>query len=434
MRLIRLLKRDLAREMATWVGRDLLSTEQARQICQLYGIDFDSVGDGKRGYAVLMGLGFLFVGLALITLIGANWEDIPRAVRAGGLVTVTTLTHLFALHRLGRDERGFAVALFLLGNLLFGASIILIAQVYHLGEHMPDGVFWWALGSLPFALILRESWLTLFSLALAFIWFFLELNLGFFPTLFPMFILAGIYVLVTGPTSILLFVTIAGACGIWYEAALSALWTDAYDYKLHAEHLPASAALFIFAYALSHVFHASDSAKIKDFDTVLTLWVLRFTFVALLLLSFEYPWREAIRESYQYRDSMLAVTAAMLLAAALVAWRVGQLAMVLGLSALCLGTTFALIAVEDASHAIAFQTATNLVLVSLGIRLIWRGIVAGLSHYYFLGVSSILVTGLVRYFDLIGDYVGGAALFMVMALVLLAAARFWRQTQTRDAR
>ena len=33
--------------------------------------------------------------------------------------------------------------LFFLGNLFYGASIILVAQIYHLGEHMPDGVFWW---------------------------------------------------------------------------------------------------------------------------------------------------------------------------------------------------------------------------------------------------------------------------------------------------
>ena len=40
-----------------------------------------------------------------------------------------------------------ATGLFFLGNIFYGASIILIAQIYHLGEYMPDGVFWWDTGS-----------------------------------------------------------------------------------------------------------------------------------------------------------------------------------------------------------------------------------------------------------------------------------------------
>ena len=71
-------------------------------------------------------------------------------------------------YRSGRTSP--AVGLFILGNLFYGASIILIAQIYHLGEHMPDGVFWWALGSLPFAVLLCNTWLTLFSGLLALLW------------------------------------------------------------------------------------------------------------------------------------------------------------------------------------------------------------------------------------------------------------------------
>jgi len=43
MRLIRLLKKDLAMEAADWVDKDLISADQARGICKAYDVDFDSV-------------------------------------------------------------------------------------------------------------------------------------------------------------------------------------------------------------------------------------------------------------------------------------------------------------------------------------------------------------------------------------------------------
>ena len=188
MRLIRLLKRDLATEVATWVEREIISVDQARSICRLYEVDYDAIRSRSTGYRVLVVLGFLFIGLALITVIGANWDEIPRAARMAGLLALTAGTHALALHhhRLGRAS--LATGLFVLGNLFYGASIILVAQIYHLGEHMPDGVFWWALGSLPFAVLLCSPWLTLMSGLLALIWLYLEYTTGFLSATFVTFV------------------------------------------------------------------------------------------------------------------------------------------------------------------------------------------------------------------------------------------------------
>ena len=48
------------------------------------------------------------------------------------------------------------------------------------------------------------------------------------------------------------------------------------------------------------------------------------------------------------------------------------------------------------------------------------------GHYFFVGIATVLLTGFLRYVDLIGDYIGGSVLFIVMALVLLGAARLWK--------
>ncbi len=70
--------------------------------------------------------------------------------------------------------------------------------------------------------------------------------------------------------------------------------------------------------------------------------------------------------------------------------------------------------------------ATNLMLVVTGIWLIRRGIDDAITHFFYTGVGVLLLTALLRYFDLIGNYIGGAILFMIAATILFGAARYWR--------
>jgi len=86
----------------------------------------------------------------------------------------------------------------------------------------------------------------------------------------------------------------------------------------------------------------------------------------------------------------------------------------------------------SAIHAVYFQVVYNLMLIATGIWLIIRAIQDGISHYFFLGVATVLLTAFMRYVDLIGDYIGGAAIFMVFAVVLLGSARYWKRRLSRE--
>ena len=212
-------------------------------------------------------------------VIRANWDTIPRGARLAGMIALTAGTHGFALRQYRSPGKSRGTGLFLLANFFYGASIILIAQTYHLGEHMPDGVFWWAIGSLPFAVLLCSPWLTFFSGALALIWFFLEYATGFFATWFPFFIAAEIYVLIRGRPSLSLFLLCVASLVVWVETLLSMLWTEGWvRMEFTPEHFFVSVALFILAHAASHRLHARSEVKAKDYGVVLSLWTLRFAF------------------------------------------------------------------------------------------------------------------------------------------------------------
>lgn len=432
MRLIRLLKNDIAREAAEWVDESIITEAQAESICERYDVDFHQLKNRSLGYNILIGLGYLFIGLAVITILGANWEDIPRGLRMGGLVALTIFTQSFGVRKYLKGNPSGAEGIFLLGNFFYGASIILIAQIYHLGEHMPDGIFWWALGSLPFGLLIKSPWVTLQSLILALIWFFVESDMGFYPALFPVFIAGALYVLISGKRSMLLMLTTLASIGIWFEYSLSELWREGRYFRFEAEHVVVNVALFILVYALSQWLSQKKSVLSKDYGAVLAVWSLRFGLLFMIVMSFNDPWRSLINANWEHSVTMLVLAGLFSTAALYLAHQAKKLVPIAAMVALYFVTVLILLTSTDTSDAVLFQIFYNFVLIGTGIWLILRGIHSGISHYFFLGVSSILITALMRYIDLIGDYIGGAVLFAVFAAVLLGAAKYWKSFKNKE--
>ena len=433
MRLIRLLKNDLAKESKQWVDEHIISEAQAEQICARYNADYHQAKSHSFAYNVLVGLAYLFIGLALITLLSANWEEIPRALRMACLIILTVGTHLLALKKYLANALSSATGLFLLANLFYGASIILIAQIYHLGEHMPDGVFWWALGCLPFGVLLNSTWLTLQALILSLIWFFLETGFGFYPTLFPIFIAASIYVLYRGQQSILLFLMTIFSIGCWIEFSLALLWSDHGYLDFHIEHVAISVSMFIFTYLLSIYLNIHHSVKAQDYGAVLAIWSLRFGLIVMLIMSFEDSWKELISEDWQHQANALIVIAIFTIATLYLAYITQKVITSACILVFYLCTLVIVMTTSNVLYAQHLAILYNVMLIIAGIWLIILGIQRGISHYYFLGITTILVTAFIRYIDLIGDYIGGAILFMVFAVLLLGTAKYWKHKKAGEA-
>ena len=116
MRLLRLFKRDIAHESRSWVEKGLISEQQAQSICNEYEVDYDHQNDKIHGHSILITLGNIFIGLAVITLIGENWNDIPRALRMWGLILLTILIHGTGCLAYHEGNQSKAKRLFFIGN------------------------------------------------------------------------------------------------------------------------------------------------------------------------------------------------------------------------------------------------------------------------------------------------------------------------------
>jgi uncharacterized membrane protein len=112
-----------------------------------------------RMAAVLAIVGALVLGFGVILFFAANWSDISRWLRLALLMAGMTLLYGlgFYLREVRRENLHVGDTFFFLGTILFGASIFLVGQMYHVQAHDPLGFLIWAIGCLLVGLVTRSG-------------------------------------------------------------------------------------------------------------------------------------------------------------------------------------------------------------------------------------------------------------------------------------
>lgn len=164
----------LAKELPDWVARGWVKAGADRAI-------LDHVAAQRSGtpwltYAFSI-LGVLLFGSGIITYFAANWGEIPKIIKLAILFGSMWLAYGAAWHALRNDHAPLlGQALLLLGAILFGANIMLIAQIYHIDSHFPNGVLLWSVGALVGAYLVRSQPMLVVAIALGWLWTTLELE------------------------------------------------------------------------------------------------------------------------------------------------------------------------------------------------------------------------------------------------------------------
>ena len=111
-------------------------------------------------------LGAILLMLSVLTFVAANWEEIPRLVRLAMLAGALFVAYAIAVRLYLADHEPFGQAALLVGNGIYGASIMLVAQMYHIDGNPPEAVLIWALGVALCAAAFRASaiWVLAFGL------------------------------------------------------------------------------------------------------------------------------------------------------------------------------------------------------------------------------------------------------------------------------
>src|SRR5215213_11447365 len=168
-------------QLNVWRQNGIVSEQQTQRITDLYEGAGELAERGRsRAVFVLMSAAATLVGLAALRLIGYNWDALSRPSKLVIILGVIALTHAAGFFlRYRRNAGALAENVFFLGCLFYGAGIWLVAQVFHINAHYPDGIWWWAVGVLPFALCLETRLLHALVVALLGVWAGMEvLNFG----------------------------------------------------------------------------------------------------------------------------------------------------------------------------------------------------------------------------------------------------------------
>ncbi|HKZ96878.1 MAG TPA: DUF2157 domain-containing protein [Hyphomicrobiaceae bacterium] len=115
-------------------------------------------------------LGAVLMGFAVMSFVAANWQDMARAVRLALLFGLLWASYGLAGFLLARGLNAFAHASILLGTAIFGASIMLISQMYHVDGNPPDAVLVWGLGALLAGVLLKSNPALALAMVLVGIW------------------------------------------------------------------------------------------------------------------------------------------------------------------------------------------------------------------------------------------------------------------------
>jgi uncharacterized membrane protein len=137
-------------ELKRWVSGGIIDDGRAAAILRLYPVE-----QAARPWALIVfsGIGAVIVGLGIVLLFAYNWQYMSKAAKLSVVFSSLVIFQAVGIWLFLRSERfcGVGEALTVLGSMLFGAGIWLVAQIYHIEEHYPTAFLFWGLGTLALA-------------------------------------------------------------------------------------------------------------------------------------------------------------------------------------------------------------------------------------------------------------------------------------------
>ena len=169
-------------------------------------------------FVVLALLGACVLAAGAILFFASNWSVMPRWVRVTwiALAVVGAYVAAWPLMYGRRSHPRVGEAVLLLGAMLYGAGLWLIAQIFHVGDPIPIGMLLWSAGALPMAWAARSRALTILVLLAATFWSIGEITQASFAPAGSYLVLFLPAVLVAYRTRSRAAVVVAVLCGsLW---------------------------------------------------------------------------------------------------------------------------------------------------------------------------------------------------------------------------
>lgn len=381
-------KSFLKNEVKQWEKDGIITDEQVEKILAIYNIKSD------ENSSILTLLAYLFFGLSLLVLVGANWQEIPELVRICLLILLNIVVGFAGHFWHKKGNENYSAGLFFLATLIFCSSIALVSQMYHINRYYPDGLLLCVIGAFIPSLVYKNSVLTGFMLMFSTFWALADMYYkGSLSMLYLLFITAGIYVFIKRGGRFLSYaIFISIYCFIIFRDILF------FDYTSYA---------LIFV-TLSYAFLTIVLSRFICFEKNRHFYQIAF-FISCLMLIFLQFSSDYVFLEYSFSLYFMSVFVVFcILSIAISAYFKNLILVLFGLVLLIL--PFAVV------HIGFMGAIFSIISVIVGAYLVKQ-------DELFAGFSLILITAIIRYIELVGDYIGASVLFLVCAVIMRFIAK-----------
>lgn len=428
-------KKQLEKRLPLWSEQGWVTADHAQQILA-YEAEQDTHGPKYLTLAFSL-LGVILLGSGVITFFAANWQEMTKLMKLIVLFGAMWLSYGLAWFFEQRQAMPWlAQAMLLLGVILFGSNIMLIAQIYHISEHFPNGILLWALGGVLVAYLVHSQPAMVAALGLGLLWSWLESE-GYWHTVhwpFLAFLTLTLWPIVRGRWHVAMHVAMIGLL-VWSLFTFFAMGDQ--DYRHYwATPILLTQVYFLLYLALFIVTMAVD--RLGTFER-LPLIVQRYAAFAALTALYPLTFPRLLDARFNDGGYWLVITlaaSALVVASAwwhrrltiggerpaFLPWGWGVLALLLALMVINLtytGKGYGLL-------ALAFNLAFFAVLVWLLFAAVHSGNRWLVNQAFFF----FAITLLARYFDTFWTLMNRSLFFMGGGLALLLGG-WWLEQQRR---
>ena len=159
-------KKRLVRDLDRWEANGWLTRDGHAAILS----EVASSGPIISLASALAILASVLFGFAAISFVAANWEEVPRLARLSLLLASIWAGYGTAGWLAARGYAALADAAILFALTMFGASIMLISQMYHIDGNPTDALLMWWIAALFAGVLLRSNPALALAMVLVCVW------------------------------------------------------------------------------------------------------------------------------------------------------------------------------------------------------------------------------------------------------------------------
>lgn len=385
----------LKKELSKLYEKGLLSKEQKEKIFTHYHFTQSS---NSLLFAILAAILF---SLSLITLMGFNWEKIPAILRTVLLLSLLLASQI-TLFCCKDKSKVLAEILGVVSNFILLANLALLSQIYHLGDDTPLMLLSVAFVSLLSAFVLRSYFVFMQAYFLAVLAFGVNLDSDIFTYPFGIFIALGFILQTINAYKLLAFANFtflclyfSSLCGkLQFTMLFTAPLLSFFLLALNAKSYRFYALLVCAAVFLSYASFGDFMQPYYIVSSIFSFLIQKvFLFIFCFLSLFLFLLKKRLFLAF--------------LALAFYFESFGFLTEILH---------FFTAEIKEVNFKIIIQIYYSFLSLILSVYFIK-------NNEKILGILTLFVLVIIRYVELLGDYIGASILFALFGLILLFVAQ-----------